>query len=93
MSGLLTSEVREAKERIRVAIKNSGFDIRPKRVVINFSPANIRKTGTGLDLSAALGVLSCLGYVDKNSLSKTCFLGELSLDGSLRPVSGAWYPG
>lgn len=93
MSGLLTSEVREAKERIRVAIKNSGFDVRPKRVVINFSPANIKKTGTGLDLSAALGVLSCFGYVDKNSLSKTCFLGELSLDGSLRPVSGALVSG
>lgn len=89
MSGLLTSEVKEAKERIRVAIKNSGFDIRPKRIVINFSPAGIRKVGTGLDLSASLGVLSCFGYIERSSLEDSCFLGELSFDGRLLPIKGS----
>ena len=64
MVGYLSSEVREAQERVRTAIRNSGFRIPPKKTVINLSPASIRKAGTSYDLAIALAVLSALGEVN-----------------------------
>lgn len=58
MSGYLTTQVKEAKERVKVAIRNSGFELKPQRIVVNISPADIRKSGTGFDLPIALGILA-----------------------------------
>ena len=88
MSGYLTNEVREAKERVKVAIKNSGFDLCPQRIVINYSPADLRKKGTGLDLPTALGVLAANGFAKTFHFNSTVFIGELGFDGSLREVRG-----
>ena len=68
MSGLLSSEVKEAKERIKVAIKNSNFKLLPQRVVVNISPADIRKDGTGFDLPIALGLLAANNLITNESL-------------------------
>lgn len=88
MSGLLTSEVREAKERVRIAIKNSGYELKPQRIVLNYSPANIKKSGTGLDLPSAVCILQAFNYIKDISLSDIMFIGELSFDGSIRKVKG-----
>jgi magnesium chelatase family protein len=58
MVGYLSSEVREAKDRVRTSIKNSGFPLKPKHITVNLSPANLRKTGTGFDLPVALSILA-----------------------------------
>ena len=88
MSGYLTNEVKEAKERVKVAIKNSGFDLCPQRIVINYSPADLRKHGTGLDLPTALGVLAANGLAGSFHFKNTVFIGELGFDGSIREVRG-----
>ena len=88
MSGYLGAEVKEAKERVRIAIKNSGIELAPQRVVINISPADIRKEGTGFDLPIAVGILVSNGIIDEAAVSNTLFLGELSLDGTVNPVNG-----
>lgn len=88
MSGYLTNEVKEAKERVKVAIKNSEYDLRPQRIVINYSPADLRKQGTGLDLPTAIGVLAANSYAENYHLADTVFIGELGFDGSIREVRG-----
>lgn len=93
MVGSLSRTVQEAKERIRVAIKNSGFALPPKRITMNLSPANIRKDGNTFDLPLAVGVLLALGKVEDPKrfgidLEKTLILGELGLDGEVKPVRG-----
>ncbi|MCD8082477.1 MAG: YifB family Mg chelatase-like AAA ATPase [Clostridiales bacterium] len=88
MVGYLSSEVKEAEERVRTAIRNSGFRLPPKRVTVNLSPADIRKEGTGCDLAVAAAVLASYGFVDQELLGKSAFLGELGLDGSVGPVQG-----
>ena len=88
MSGYLNNEVREARERVKIAIKNSGFKINPQRIVINYSPADIRKHGTGLDLPTAIGLLGSNGFLNNEKLEDIMFIGELGFDGSLRPVRG-----
>ncbi len=89
MSGYLNNEVREAKERVKIAVKNSEFTINPQRIVINYSPADIRKHGTGLDLPTAIGLLGANGFINNTErLKDTMFIGELGFDGSLRPVKG-----
>ncbi|MDO5403284.1 MAG: YifB family Mg chelatase-like AAA ATPase [Eubacteriales bacterium] len=88
MSGFLGIEVREAKERVRVAIKNSGIELKPQRIVINISPADIRKDGTGFDLPIALAILAANEYVNEKALKNVLILGELSLDGSIHGVKG-----
>ena len=75
MSGYLTNEVKEAKERVKVAIKNSEYDLRPQRIVINYSPADLRKQGTGLDLPTAIGVLAANSYAENYHLADTVFIG------------------
>ncbi len=86
--GYLSSEVKEAGERVRVAIRNSGFTLPPKKVVVNLSPANMRKRGNIFDLPIAIAVLSALEELTEECLKDTIFVGELSLDGAVRSVSG-----
>ena len=81
------TEVREAKERVKISIKNSGYDIPPQRIIINFTPANLKKNGTGLDVSVAVGILKSNGIV-KGDVDKGIFIGELGFDGSIRAVDG-----
>ena len=63
MVGLLNSEVKEARERVRIAIKNSGFRLSSKRITVNLSPADIRKEGTAFDLPVAIAILTSFGYI------------------------------
>lgn len=87
--GFLSSSVREARERVRTAIRNSGFSIPPKRITVNLYPADIRKEGTGFDFAIAMGILCSMGVVPPVAESeKTIFIGELGLDGSLHGVAG-----
>jgi len=86
--GLPDMAVSEAKERIRSAIKNSGFDFPSRKIIINLAPADIKKEGSGFDLPMAVGVLAANGDVEFDALENVGFLGELSLDGSLRSVNG-----
>lgn len=88
MVGLPSSEVREAKERVLRAIENSGFDIPARKITINLSPANLKKTGSGFDLPIAAALLAALGYIDPEAVEGMMFVGELSLDGSVLPVNG-----
>lgn len=86
--GFLASEVREAKERVRVAIHNTGITLLPKRITVNLSPADVRKEGTAFDLPIAIAILVASGYLPQKCLEKVLFAGELSLDGKLNPVNG-----
>lgn len=86
--GCLSSEVREAKERVRVAIKNSDYVLPAKKVTVNLSPADIKKAGTAFDLAIAIGILCGLEYIPAELLEGTCMVGELGLDGRVRPVPG-----
>lgn len=88
MSGYLAAQVREAKERVRVAVRNSGIDLKPQKIVVNISPADIRKAGTGFDLPIALGILAANGEVCQELLKDTVMIGELSLDGSINGITG-----
>ncbi len=86
--GLPDAAVTEAKERVRAAIKNSGFALPQRRIIINLAPADLRKEGPSFDLPIALGILAASGVVDPGSLQATLVVGELALDGTLRPVAG-----
>lgn len=88
MVGYLSSEVKEAGERVRTAIRNSGFDYPPKRTVINLSPATLRKRGASFDLPIAVAILSSLGKIPPHRTGKCLIIGELSLDGRVRKVPG-----
>ncbi len=87
--GLPDAAVRESRERIKSAIKNCGLDFPFQNVTVNLAPADIKKEGSGFDLAIALGILGTTGVVLKADLKQILFLGELSLDGSLRPIKGA----
>ena len=87
--GYLGSEVREARDRVRTALKNTGFTLPPRRVTINLSPADIRKEGTGFDLAIAVSLLCSAELLDLSGwLDNTVFMGELGLDGRLIPING-----
>ena len=92
--GLPNQSVKEARERVRAAIKNSGYDFPMRRIVVNLAPATIRKSSAGLDLAIALGVLIASGQIKGRkanisaSLNRCLFMGELALDGSLLPTFG-----
>lgn len=86
--GLPDAAVSEAKERIRSAIKNSGYSFPTKKIVINLAPADIKKEGSGFDLPMAVGVLASNMDIDVKTLKNIGFIGELSLNGSVRGVSG-----
>jgi len=87
--GLPDSAVKESRERVIAAIKNSGFEFPIKKITVNLAPADIRKEGSSFDLSIAVGLLSAIEKINNPDLQDTIFLGELSLDGKLRPVKGA----
>ncbi|WP_068496418.1 YifB family Mg chelatase-like AAA ATPase [Paenibacillus kribbensis] len=86
--GLPDSAIREAVERVRAAIKNCGFKYPSQRVTINLAPADLRKEGSSFDLAIALGLLTTSGQVILPVGERTLFIGELALDGSIRPVNG-----
>jgi magnesium chelatase family protein len=86
--GLPDTSVREAEVRVRSALTNSGFSVPQCRVTVNLAPADVRKQGTAYDLAVALGVVAAMREGPTERLSSTLFLGELALDGSLRPVRG-----
>lgn len=88
MVGFLASEVKEARERVRTALRNSGFILPPKRITVNFIPADIRKSGSGFDLPMAVAVLSALGNLPEVQLDKFFVTGEVGLNGRVQPVRG-----
>ena len=88
MVGGLASEVKEAKERVRIALKNSGYKLQPKRITVNLSPADMRKGGTTFDLPIAISILAASGYIPQRNLENILIIGELSLDGTIKAVSG-----
>ena len=86
--GLPSTEVREARERVKSAVINAGYDFPNSRIVVNLSPADMRKEGSFLDLPMSVGILR--KYINKKDsyLDESIFVGELSLDGHLRKVKG-----
>ncbi len=86
--GLPDTAVRESRERVRAAIKNSGFEFPARRMTVNLAPADIKKDSPGLDLPIAIGILAACGQVRLASSQNQVFAGELSLEGRLRAVSG-----
>jgi magnesium chelatase family protein len=87
--GLAGSQVQEARERVRSALRNSGFEVPARRITINLSPADLPKDGTGYDLPIAVGILAASGQLrNVDRLGETSLVGELGLDGALRPVPG-----
>ena len=87
--GLPDQSIKESRERVRAAIKNSGFSFPPEKITINLAPADIKKEGPAFDLPIALGILAATGMMTPEQLSPYIFLGELALDGSLRAFKGA----
>jgi magnesium chelatase family protein len=87
--GLPEAAVKESKERVKAAINNSGYIFPDDRITVNLAPADIKKEGTGFDLPIALGILSATGLIPHKSLSRHLVLGELSLDGRVKPVKGS----
>ncbi len=86
--GLPDNAVKESEERIRAAYENCGRRMSGKKIVVNLAPADLRKEGSAFDLPIAVGILAAMEQVESRLVDKTLFLGELSLDGSLRPVKG-----
>jgi magnesium chelatase family protein len=89
MVGLPDASVRESRDRVRAAIRNSGFEFPPHRVTVNLAPADVRKAGASFDLPIALGILAAQGVVERREIADCVLLGELSLDGSIHPTRGA----
>ena len=80
--------MRESKDRVRAAIKNCGYDFPAQKITVNLAPADIRKEGPSFDLPIALGLLAASNIVPREKLKRYLIVGELSLDGTLLPVSG-----
>lgn len=87
--GLPDSAIKESRERVLTALKNSGFSVPPRKITVNLAPADVRKEGTAFDLPIAIGILACMGVVSLEVLKGVLLLGELALDGALRRISGA----
>ena len=88
MVGYLSSEVKEAGERVRTAIRNAGIMLPAKKMTVNLSPASVRKRGTMFDLPIAIALLCSLGEMRQESLKEILIVGELGLDGSVKQISG-----
>ncbi len=86
--GLPEGAVREGRERVTAALHNSGFAVPPRRITVNLAPADVRKDGSAFDLAIAVGILAATGVVSPEAAAQYCLLGELGLDGDLRPVRG-----
>ncbi|MBW2100639.1 MAG: ATP-binding protein, partial [Deltaproteobacteria bacterium] len=87
--GLPEASVKESKERVKAAVKNSGYTFPDDRITVNLAPADIKKEGTGFDLPMALGILAATRIIPQNILSRYLIMGELSLDGRIKPVKGS----
>ena len=87
--GLPDNAVRESKERVRSALKNTGFRIPSRRITVNLAPADIRKEGAAFDLPIAVGILASSGSIEFQELERWMVVGELALDGRVRPIRGA----
>ena len=88
MVGFLASEVKEARERVRTALRNSGYVLPAKRITVNLSPANIKKTGSAFDLPMAVAILASMGRIRQSDLKKILIVGEIGLDGQVHSVDG-----
>ena len=88
MVGYLSSEVKEASERVRTAIRNSGMKLPAKKIIVNLAPATVRIRGASFDLPIALAVLAAMNYVPEEALKGVAVIGEVSLEGKIRGVSG-----
>ena len=86
--GLPDNAVKESEQRIRAAFENSGERMSGKKIVVNLAPADLRKEGSGFDLPIAVGILAAMGRIDAEAVADAMFVGELSLDGSVKPVRG-----
>lgn len=86
--GLPDVSVKESKERVKTAIKNSGYELLSRKIIINLAPANTRKEGSLFDLPIAIGILIDLEVISNNNLNEFAFIGELSLDGKLNKLNG-----
>jgi magnesium chelatase family protein len=86
--GLPDAAVRESRDRVRAAIKNTGYLIPPTHITINLAPADLKKEGSGFDLPIAVGILGAYGALRVGDLSRFLLVGELGLDGSVRPIPG-----
>lgn len=86
--GLPDISVKEAKERVRTAIKNSGYEFQSRRIIVNLAPANTKKEGSFFDLPIAIGILMNLEEIKCQNLENTVFIGELSLDGKINKANG-----
>ncbi len=86
--GLAEGAVREAKDRVKAAIKNGGYEFPARKITVNLAPADVKKEGTGYDLPIAVGILAATGLMPPDALARTCIVGELSLDGLVRPIPG-----
>jgi magnesium chelatase family protein len=88
MVGLPDASVRESRDRVRAAIRNSGFEFPAHRITVNLAPADVRKAGASFDLPIALGILAAQGVVERREVADRVLIGELSLDGSIQPTRG-----
>ena len=88
MVGMLNAEIKEAKERVRVALKNSGITMPPLRITVNISPANLRKNGTSYDLPIAIGLLIAIGELSQECVKDIVIIGELGLNGEVKFTNG-----
>lgn len=86
--GLPDTSIKESKERVKASIKNSGYEIPSRKILINLAPADTRKEGSFFDLPIAIGILMCIGEIKNQDLNETAFVGELSLDGKINRVNG-----
>ena len=87
--GLPDAAIKESKERVRSAVKNSGYEFPLSRITINLAPANLKKDGSQMDLAIAIGILRSASILNDYDYENTIFIGELSLDGSLNRIEGA----
>ncbi len=88
MVGFLAKEVNEARERVRTALRNSGIHLPPKRITVNISPGDIRKSGTGFDLAVAIAIMAAMDLTEADKCRNMMIFGELGLEGKIRPIPG-----
>ncbi len=86
--GMPDAAIQEARERVRAAVRAAGFSMPGEKIVVNLAPSHLRKTGSGFDLPIALGILAATGQIDPAWVRDALYVGELSLDGRVRPVAG-----
>jgi magnesium chelatase family protein len=87
--GLAEGAVRESKDRVKAALKNSGYHFPSDRITVNLAPADVKKEGSGFDLPIAIGILAATGLIPHSALTDHLIIGELSLDGTIRAIKGA----